>query len=114
DWLRIAKLSGYSLRGWNAKGVVLQFRCYPRIPLDDDAEGLRLHRGKGVGIQIGLIPKTVAVACAFKLIFQNGKEGLAHLGTGDMIFRQAANPDIDIVWRRVSRGKPCLSVKIGR
>ena len=47
----------------NLKNVVLQFGRNARaIPLNDNAESLRLHRGKRDGIQIRLIPKTVAIA----------------------------------------------------
>src|SRR6266480_3597046 len=98
----------------NVEGVGLHFALNLRVSLNDDGERLRLDRSKGVGIQIRLIPKTVAIASALKLIFNDGPESFADLCPRDMILGQATDPEIDIVWSCIGRSKSRLNVNVGR
>jgi hypothetical protein len=54
------------------------------------------------GIQIRFVPETIAIACSLKLVFDNRKESLTDKASIDVILRDTANPDIDIVGRTVS------------
>lgn len=89
------------LRDRDVKHFVLHFAADRRTAFNDSAEGLRLHRGQRGSIQIRLIPEAVAVAGAFELLLQNRGESFADQSAVDMIFRQTANPEIDVVWRSV-------------
>ena len=57
-----------------------------------------LHRGR---IEIRLVPKPVAIAGPFELIFEDGEDCLADHRANHVLFCQRSDPDIDVVWRGV-------------
>src|SRR5439155_26881324 len=61
-----------------------------------------------------LIPEAVAVAQALKLIGDDGVKERADACAGDVIFGQAANPEVDVVNGAVKVGQGFLKLRIGR
>ena len=61
-----------------------------------------------------LIPEAVAVSQPFELVNQNRLEQFADAAFRQVIFGEAANPDVNVVDCRIRCGESSLCVYIGR
>src|SRR5207253_5620 len=78
------------------------------VAADDVGEAGVLHVTQLPPVEISLIPEPVAIPQARELIGDDFLERGAEAGAWEMIFGEAADPEIDVVHRAIQIGKLLL------